>query len=183
MIISLSILLNCAHKHVFYRMWIGVNDKKEENKYATLDQRIMQRQWFWQFFLRFVYESDGTNFAFHISSNQPNYANQIRDCVSFFSKTAVPLFHPFSDVRCHGHSLVSYFVCQSAPLPCYVPIRCGNGYKQIRDRCYKLHPEAWSYVDAQKTCESEGATLIEPRSQVDLNFLESEWGHLGKRWG
>ncbi len=55
-------------------------------------------------------------------------------------------------------------------------VECQDGYKPLNDYCYKYHPDKKSYDDAQKTCDSEGATLIEPRSQVDLDLIESEWG-------
>ncbi len=46
--------------------------------------------------------------------------------------------------------------------------------------CYKHHEETMTQHDAQRTCGSEGATLIEPRTKADVKLLESEWGQLGK---
>ncbi len=62
------------------------------------------------------------------------------------------------------------------------PTICQNGYRRVDDLCYKHYPEKKTYDDAQQTCVSEGATLIEPRSQADLNLLDSEWGHLEKMY-
>ncbi len=48
--------------------------------------------------------------------------------------------------------------------------------------CYKLHPITSSFDDAQVICASEGATLMEPRSDADLHLLQSKWGQYGERY-
>ena len=154
--------------------------------------------WYWclESFFRFIYESDGTNFVLHFGNGQPNDFDGQQDCVYYSPKTITQYLglYPFNDFQCHFDDWAS-FVCQAPLLPCYQavqcqmsqafsypPSQCQAGYQQVKDQCYKLHPENKTYDVAQQTCVSEGATLIEPRSQADLNLLDSEWGHLGKMY-
>ncbi len=130
---------------------------------------------------RFKYQSDDTKFALQFAEKQPdNLGNE--DCVHFTPKTGTPRsdLYPFNDVPCHWNEW-AIFVCQADLKPPIPEVNCRHGYKPLNDYCYKLHLETKSYDDAQKTCDNEGGTLIEPRSQGDLDLIESEWGPL-KRW-
>ncbi len=60
-------------------------------------------------------------------------------------------------------------------------LKCQDGYELLSDQCYKLHSDAKSYNDALEICIGDGGHLIEPRSQADLQLMESKWGLLKKR--
>ncbi len=129
---------------------------------------------------RFQYQSDDTNFALHFAKHQPDDWKRREDCVHFTPKTGQrPKLYPFNDATCHAKHW-AVFVCQAGPqIP--IPVEmCPEGYMPLNRKCYKLHPEKKSYPDAQQTCADEGGTLIEPRSNVDLVLIESEWGPLSK---
>ena len=121
-------------------------------------------------------------FPLSFANGQPNNYGGREDCVHFAPKAGTdrPDLHPFNDAPCNQHNWAIY-VCQAVPQPCYAALKCHTGYKQLYGRCYKLHLDIMSFDDTQRTCRHEGATLIEPRSRADLNFLNSQWGGLGKR--
>ncbi len=120
----------------------------------------------------------------HFANGQPNDYSGGEDCVHFTPRTGTtrPDLHPFNDASCHSDDL-AIGVCHAPLLPCYPALQCQAGYMQINYKCYKLHQETQSYDAAQQTCASEGAKLIEPRSQADLHLLQTLWGHFGERWG
>ncbi len=145
----------------------------------------MLEWWYWQYLLRFFYQSQGDAFFPPFAENMthgPNGAGE--DCVHFVPQLFTPQrdFFPFNDVPCHWEDWAIY-VCEATPPRFLSALTCQAGYRPLNDFCYKLHSEIKTYDDAQQTCISEGATLIEPRSQADLHLLESEWGYYRKRWG
>ncbi len=133
---------------------------------------------------RFLYQSDDTNFALHFAKNQPDDWKGREDCVHFTPETGTRRsdLYPFNDASCNAKNW-AIFVCQAPRLPKHpIPIEmCPHGYKLLNRKCYKLHHETKSYREAQGTCANEGGTLIEPRSQIDLDLIESEWGQLKKQ--
>ena len=131
--------------------------------------------------LRFVYQSDQTHFSLDFAAGEPNNYKGVEDCVHFSPKSGTrPYLHPFNDVACFLKDF-AIPVCQAAPVPYDIGPLCQAGYKQVQYQCYKVHKTTMTHQQAQQTCASEGATLIEPRSQADFDLLQTEFGNIRER--
>ncbi len=101
--------------------------------------------------------------------------------------TKFPKTYPFLDVECSLGPFIhrAAALCQAEKKTCSVKITCEKeDYLPVEGRCYKVYSREMSYDAAQSTCVSDGATLIEPRSNGDLKILRSlgaPHGPLGRK--
>ena len=122
--------------------------------------------------------SDRTDFSLNFAPQQPD--NLHENCVHYTPRTGTsrPYLYPFNDVDCDRRDW-AFPLCESLTVNCCPKETCRDDYEEHNGKCYKLHSRKQSYDAALRTCISEGANLIEPRSQADLNLLNSVWGGLG----
>ncbi|CAH1255133.1 CSMD3 [Branchiostoma lanceolatum] len=136
------------------RVWIGLDDRKEEEEFV------------W---------SDGTNLAstgytnwFH---NQPdNWRGSDEDCVEMRSPSHPT--HKWNDLNCHAKLR---FVCEKGTIEKRNvwgrQYYCTAGYMQLDKRCYKLSTEHENFRSAQTICGKEGGRLATIPNKNTNDFL------------